>query len=320
MRRNWFENHSRNKSEKMGEEEIRGNSLSTNYQNDHGGGEGTRTPDLLAASETLSQLSYTPTKKLHNYIQYLTTRALSDSYITENKKYLTGFVNTIDQISPETAYLYLSRSNHLSVNSRIRYAGYLKGFLNFLGIDFNISMKRPKLLPNIITEEHIEALKQTIKEHRTHKYSVYRDLALINTAIKTGLRRAELANLKVSHIDFHTPKITVVSGKGNKDRVVPIGESLKEELYELTQNKEPNESVFGLNHRSLGMKIKEWSSKANVPIHTHSFRHYFATKLIEKGANIRVVQELLGHSNLNTTQVYLSVTGEHLESAIQLLN
>ena len=59
-----------------------------------------------------------------------------------------------------------------------------------------------------------------------------------------------------------TPKITVVSGKGNKDRVVPIGESLKEELYELTQNKEPNDSVFGLNHRSLGMKIKEWSSKA----------------------------------------------------------
>jgi len=52
----------------------------------------------------------------------------------------------------------------LSVNSRIRYAGYLKGFLNFLGIDFNISMKRPKLLPNIITEEHIEALKQTIKD------------------------------------------------------------------------------------------------------------------------------------------------------------
>ena len=74
------------------------------------------------------------------------------------------------------------------------------------------------------------ALKQTIKEHRTHKYSVYRDLALINTAIKTGLRRAELANLKVSHIDFNNPKITVVSGKGNKDRVVPIGVSLKEEL------------------------------------------------------------------------------------------
>ena len=57
-----------------------------------------------------------------------------------------------------------------------------------------------------------------------------------------------------------------------------------------------------------------------MPIHTHSFRHYFATTLVEKGANIRVVQELLGHSSLNTTQVYLSVTAKHLEEAIALLD
>ena len=68
------------------------------------------------------------------------------------------------------------------------------------------------------------------------------------------------------------------------------------------------------------MKIKEWADKAGVPIYTHSFRHYFATKLVEKGANIRVVQELLGHSSLNTTQVYLSVTAKHLEEAIGLLD
>ena len=55
-------------------------------------------------------------------------------------------------------------------------------------------------------------------------------------------------------------------------------------------------------------------------MHTHSFRHYFATSLVEKGANIRAVQELLGHSNLNTTQVYLSVTASHLEEAIELLD
>ena len=68
------------------------------------------------------------------------------------------------------------------------------------------------------------------------------------------------------------------------------------------------------------MKIKEWADKAGVSIHTHGFRHYFATTLVEKGANIRVVQELLGHSNLNTTQVYLSVTANHLEEAIGLLD
>ncbi|HIO62924.1 MAG TPA: hypothetical protein EYN37_01625, partial [Dehalococcoidia bacterium] len=83
---------------------------------------------------------------------------------------------------------------------------------------------------------------------------------------------------------------------------------------------EPFQKVFGLSYRSLGLKISDWAKKANVPLHTHSFRHYFATKLVEKGANIRVVQELLGHSSLNTTQVYLSVTANHLEEAIGLLD
>ena len=66
--------------------------------------------------------------------------------------------------------------------------------------------------------------------------------------------------------------------------------------------------------------IREWTDKAAVPIHTHSFRHYFATTLVEKGTKIRVVQELLGHSSLNTTQAYLSVTAKHLEEAIGLLD
>ena len=61
------------------------------------------------------------------------------------------------------------------------------------------------------------------------------------------------------------------------------------------------------------------SEEVGLDLHTHSFRHYFATKLLEKGANIKVVQELLGHSSLATTQVYLSVTADHLEDAIQLL-
>ena len=71
--------------------------------------------------------------------------------------------------------------------------------------------------------------------------------------------------------------------------------------------------------RSIGNKFREWSKSAGVDLHTHSFRHYFATTLVEKGANIKVVQELLGHTSLATTQVYLSVKADHLEDAIQLL-
>jgi integrase/recombinase XerD len=196
----------------------------------------------------------------------------------------------------------------------------LKGFLEYVGLSFDISINRPKLLPEFVNTEDISKLRDTLKNHKTHKSSVFRDLVLVDTAIKTGLRRSELANLLVCHVDIGASRLIVVAGKGRKDRVIPLCESLRQDLEKLTHDKRPNESVFGLNYRSLGMKIKEWSNKAGVPIHTHSFRHYFATKLVEKGANIRVVQELLGHSSLNTTQVYLSVTANHLKEAIGLLD
>ena len=102
--------------------------------------------------------------------------------------------------------------------------------------------------------------------------------------------------------------------------MIPITIKLELDLKKLCLEKEPKDRVFGLAPQNLGLKINDWAKKSEVPIHTHSFRHYFATRLLEKGANIRVVQELLGHSSLNTTQVYLSVTANHLEEAIGLLD
>ena len=130
------------------------------------------------------------------------------------------------------------------------------------------------------------------------------------------MRRSELENLLVSHINFESNRLIVAAGKGSKDRIIPIGNSLTLDLKMLCFDKKDNERAFGYNYRSLRMKIKEWADKAGIPIHTHSFRHYFATTFVEKGANIRVVQKLLGHSSLNTTQGYLSVTANHLEEAI----
>ena len=187
-------------------------------------------------------------------------------------------------------------------------------------MDFDISIKRPHLLPEHVYEKDIQKLKATIANHLTHKGSVFRDLMIIETAIKTGMRRAELANLLVRHINFGSGSLTVVRGKGSRDRVIPITNKLELDLEELCSDKQLNDRVFGLTPQSLGLKINDWAKKSEVPIHTHSFRHYFATKLLEKGANIRVVQELLGHSNLNTTQMYLSVNPSHLESAIHLLD
>ena len=227
--------------------------------------------------------------------------------------------NTYPIINQETALHYLGTFNNIGANSRARYGGMLKGFLNHMGITFDTKFKRPKLLPQRVLHEDVKKLKEAIKNKQTHKQSAFRDLALIETAIKTGMRRGELANLLVSHIAFEANRIVVMDGKGSKDRTIPMGENLKNLLLKLCAGKKGNEKVFGFKAVSLGMKIKEWGDKAGVPIKAHSLRHYFATNLMGRGANIKQVQELLGHESFATTQIYLSLMADHLEEAIQLL-
>jgi len=247
-------------------------------------------------------------------------RGLSTNYISASRTFLSGYTKAVTVVNTQTALEYFSQFTDRKPNTRARYAGYLKGFLEYIGHRFDLIVKRPKLLPEMVHGADIEKLKETIRSHRTHKASIFRDLVLVDTAIKTGLRRSELANLRVKHIDFENRRLTVVGGKGNKDRVIPLVLPLAVDLRKLCADKRPNDSAFGLKYRSLGTKMREWAIKAGVDLHTHSFRHYFATSLVEKGANIRAVQELLGHTNLNTTQVYLAVTARHLEEAINLLD
>ena len=196
----------------------------------------------------------------------------------------------------------------------------LKGYLAHIGNPFDVTFKRPKLLPQRVMHSDIRKLKDTIKGKRTHKKSTFRDLVLIETAIKTGMRRSELANLLVAHVNFEASRIIVINGKGSKDRTIPMGSNLRKELQELCKDKKPLDKVFGFKPVSLGMKVTEWAEKAGVPLHTHSFRHYFATTLLERGANIKQVQELLGHESLATTQIYLTLMADDLTSAIVLLD
>ena len=136
----------------------------------------------------------------------------------------------------------------------------------------------------------------------------------------TDMRKGELAALRIRDLSFEANRIFVRDGKGHRDHVIPMHPNLRDNLRILCEGRESNKQVFQLLARSLGMKFHIWAKKAAVPLRFHSFRHYFATKLVEKGANIEVVQVLLGHSSLNTSQVYLSVTAAHLERAIELLD
>jgi hypothetical protein len=109
----------------------------------------------------------------------------------------------------------------------------------------------------------------------------------------------------------------VIKGKGGKDRMIPLLPDIAGRLNNYTRDRQPDESVFGLTGPSIGNKISIFARKAGQKdIHTHSLRHKYATDLLESGANIRAVQQLLGHSDLATTQDYLAITDESLRDAV----
>lgn len=137
-------------------------------------------------------------------------------------------------------------------------------------------------------------------------------------ALNTGMRRGELANLQAR--DIHEDFLVARQGKNKKDRVIPFNPDIANRLHAFVKGKDPDEKVFGLGGPSLTMLIKKIARRAGIEdLHAHTLRHKFVTDLLESGANIKVVQQLMGHDNLNTTQVYLSVTDQGVWDAINKL-
>jgi len=190
--------------------------------------------------------------------------------------------------------------------------------MGWYGEPINLKAKLPKTLPTYHEDKDIEALLEVIKQKQSHKKMIARDTLLVELAWRTGLRRTEMSNLEAR--DIHPDFLVVRSGKGEKDRLIPLAPGLAEKLCDFTRGMKPSEKVFKLGPVSLGMKIKDLAKRAGLDdFHCHSLRHKFATDLLNHGANIRAVQQLLGHANLNTTQVYLAVTDQSLRDAVNQL-
>jgi site-specific recombinase XerD len=134
---------------------------------------------------------------------------------------------------------------------------------------------------------------------KTHKSAIARKLLLVDLACKTGLRRAELAGLKVGDISLERQYLVVKLGKGQKDRIIDLAPSLVEQLRTYLKGKDASDSVFGLSAETLSGLIHWASEKAGVSIHTHSLRHFFASRLVDNGTDIEVLRRLMGHSSLN---------------------
>ncbi len=183
--------------------------------------------------------------------------------------------------------------------------------------DFRIRV--PKTLPPYTKDSEVERLLSAIVNKRSHKGCIVRDTLIVELAVKTGLRRSELANLEAK--DIQPDFLVVRNGKGGKDRVIPLVVSIAKRLKNFTQGMKPEEKVFKLKAECISNKIRQFAKKAGLTgFHTHTMRHKFATDLLERGANIKQVQELLGHDNLATTEVYLSTTDQGKRDAINRLD
>jgi len=181
------------------------------------------------------------------------------------------------------------------------------------------SPKIDKHLPNFLTEAEMSRL---IEFPKADTVSGLRDRAIFETLYSTGMRISELVSLNVGSPDYISG-IVKVQGKGKKERIVPLGDKAITAIRQyLVKRKSDSKSLF-LNSRGekitdrgvrviLDKYIKLISEKQNISPHT--FRHSFATHLLNRGADLRSVQELLGHANLSTTQIYTHLTTDRLKA------
>jgi integrase len=226
--------------------------------------------------------------------------------------------------STESFSSFFIRYRDLKPNSRARYYAYFSGFFKwYSGESLPFKVKMARIEPQLVSDIEINLLREAFRSKVTHRGILERDLLILDTMAMTGLRRGEIVSLKVGDLYFNDGKslLMVKNGKGAKDRFIPLNQTIAYRLQEYIASKKPSERVFPITARCLSIKINTWAKKAGVPhIHTHSFRHKFATDLLQKGANIRAVQELIGHTSLSVTERYLAVTDDSKAWAVGLLD
>ena len=188
--------------------------------------------------------------------------------------------------------------------------------------------RRWKRLPKALSSQEIERLLMPEPTQTPHTLC---DQAMLELAYASGLRLAELRNLRLEQLHLEAGFINVI-GKGNKERVVPVGRKAVSALQQYLEAGRPNlvtpkspANVF-LTRRgtpfaqvTLWLRVKQRVRRAGIErrVTPHMLRHSFATHLLEHGADLRVIQELLGHASISTTQVYTHVAGHRLREVHQ---
>lgn len=282
---------------------------------------------------------------LENYYDYLLfEKGLSELTLESYNNDLNRYVSYLsdkqiqypDKIKPSNIRKFVTELNEigLNVNSVIRNLSSIKNFHKYIvNEDYSTdnpslhieTPKHPKTLPEVMSVEEIEIL---FKLPDLETPLGLRDRAMLEILYACGLRISELLTITYNSVIF-TEKIVRVIGKRNKERIVPIGKSALDHLQNYLDDARPDLAVKGkaggtlfLNFRGNPMSrmgfwkiVRKYIDMAhlNIKIHPHTFRHSFATHLLEGGADLRAVQEMLGHADITTTQIYTHIDREHLK-------
>lgn len=260
-----------------------------------------------------------------------------ESYRTEIKGYLEFFKEKNIKVkdiknSDIKDYLTYIKKGETSDRTLAHNVSVIRTFYKFL-LTLKIIERNPteflelpklrKKLPTVLSKEEVEKL---LDIDLTDCYS-YRNKAMLELLYSTGLRVSELVNLELNNIDLENCMLKTI-GKGNKERIIPISdyalyyvEKYINEYRGSMLKKRINNYVFINNHGNPMTRqgffkiIKKLALEKGIktPISPHTLRHSFATHLLDYGADLRSIQEMLGHSNLSTTQIYTHVSSEHLK-------
>ena len=257
--------------------------------------------------------------------EFLQVLELSPISTAKYKQQLQTFCNWLGQREPsaELARQFLVELKVTAYsNASIRsYYAAIKPFLRWLNIEFKLKLKKEKRLPKYHTKDEFNRLVQAIAS-RTDSWArnAQRDILIVKVLAYTGIRRSELLSLKCQ--DIIEGFLFVRQGKGRKDRVIPLIRSLQSDMANyIGENKlVPADRLFPIGPNRLARMVREAAAKAGLSdVTPHQLRHYFATSLAEKGAELRKIQELLGHADISTTAIYLDVIPRHLQATVELL-
>ncbi|HSP11994.1 MAG TPA: site-specific tyrosine recombinase XerD [Salegentibacter sp.] len=289
------------------------------------------------------------TRALEDYCHYLRLeRGLSENSIQNYSLDVHKLINFLDVNSIKLSPVHITEeviqqfiyeiAKSLNPRSRARLISGLRGFFNYLvfedyrkgnPLDLIEAPKTGRKLPDVISTEEIDRLISAID---LGKAEGERNRAILETLYGCGLRVSELVNLQISDLFFEEGFIKV-TGKGNKQRFVPVSPYTQKfiNIYHneirphLPVKKEATDTLF-LNRRGNKLTramiftiVRRLTEHAgiNKKISPHTFRHSFATHLLENGADLRAIQQMLGHESITTTEVYMHIDRKHLREVIE---